>query len=154
MAKVKYLAVAELANEQNGEVTKATMKVLITAENYTDAEKTTMEFWEDRFKDRFPTIDVTKITPEKYSRAIVLVNDLDEGVVFKANVMVSYDGGKFFKKVLYGVSECIEDSVKDIQTYVDKKYQPIQSRITKIEETDILAISPVFENVQDENKEN
>lgn len=130
-----------------------TVKLVMDAESYTDAEKKAFEVYEAQFRDEYDTPNVASITPVKFNLTHDLVKpeEVEDGSVeyariyqVKAGVVFKGEVGKRVAKILVCRAYSIEDAIKHGKKHLEKFYQAESVTVLESKETDLHPESPIF----------
>ena len=147
-----YVVKIELAEKAESARIR-TVKLLLEAESYTDAEKKAFEVYEEQFRDDYDTPNVASINPTKFSLTHDLVKpeEVEDGSVeyariyhVKAGVVFKGEAGKRVAKILVCRAYSIEDAIKHGKKHLEKFYQAESVTVLESKETDLHPESPVF----------
>lgn len=129
------------------------VKVVINAVNYTDAEKQGFELYESQFADEYDAPNVASITPIKFSKThdLITSDDVDNGddefaKVYSLKVSMQFKGelGKKVAKTILCRALNYMDVIGAGIDHVKRFYQAETLSMVEVKETDIYAKSPIF----------
>lgn len=136
-----------------------TVKLVMEAESYTDAEKKAFEVYEAQFQDEYDTPNVASITPVKFNLTHDLVTpaEIEEGSLdyariyaVKAGVTFKGESSKRVAKLLFCRAFSIEDAISKGKKHIQKFYQAESVQVLESKETDLHPDSPIYDAVEKE----
>lgn len=135
-----------------------TVKILMKAEGYTDAEKTGIEIYNSDFKKDYNNPQVSAIQPESFNlhqdflKPEDVETDAEFSRIYKIKLAVVFKGesSKRMGKTMLVRTTGIEDAIKEAQVSAKKFYDAESVEAVSVTETDIYPLSPIFDPVEEE----
>lgn len=139
-----------------------TVKAIISAVNYTDAERQGFEMYENQFTEEYDMPNVATINPIKFSKTYDLLNaeqieqEEDEfAKVFSLKVNMQFKGelGKKVSKTILCRAMGYMDVISRGITHVKRFYNAEVVNMVEVKETDIYPRSPLFLDLPEEDQD-